>query len=138
MVLVSMAGFLLNNYMRWFIILLLTSCSSLKQLTPSDTKFARTPEHQHEIDQLIARDAENKRWARIYLQEIDASMVNDDIPAYVFFVGEFEKIPLEIVPPEHRDEPGYVKGPSALELFFRLRWFEQAILMYKQQTEETK
>ena len=124
--------------MRWLLLLLLTSCNSIKTLEPEDTCVRRTVEHQQEIDQLIAKDADNKKWARIYLQEIDAAMANDDMPAYVFFVGEFEKIPLEIVPVEHRDEPGYVKGPSALELFFRLRWFEQAILIYKQQTGETK
>ena len=132
------AGFLLNNYMRWLILLLLTSCNSIKTLEPRDTHVKRTVAHQREIDQLISKDAENKRWARLYLQEIDAAMANDDMPAYVFFVGEFEKIPLEIVPAEHHDEPGYVKGPSALELFFRLRWFEQAVLLYKQQSGETK
>ena len=133
-----MAGFLLNNYMRWLLILLLTSCNSIKTLEPRDTHVRRTVTHQQEINLLIAKDADNKRWARIYLQEIDAAMANDDMPAYVFFVGEFEKIPLEIVPEEHRDEPGYVEGPSDLELFFRLRWFEQAVLLYKQQSGETK
>ena len=122
--------------MRWIILLLLTSCHP--KLKPADTTISRTAEYDQQIKQVIAEDAENKRWARIYLQEIDAAMANDDIPAYVFFVGEFEKIPLETVPEELRDEPGYVKGPSDLELFFRLRWFEQAILLYKQQSGETK
>ena len=131
-----MTGFLLNNYMRWLFLILLTSCQP--KLKPTDTTITRTTEYNQEIGELIARDAENKRWARTYLQEIDAAMANDDIPAYVFFVGEFEKIPLEIVPVEFRDEPGYVEGPSDLELFFRLRWFEQAILLYKQQSGETK
>ena len=122
--------------MRWLFLILLTSCQP--KLKPTDTTLTRTTVYNQEIGELIARDAENKRWARIYLQEIDAAMANDDIPAYVFFVGEFEKIPLEIVPEEFRGEPGYVKGPSDLELFFRLRWFEQAILLYKQQSGETK
>ena len=122
--------------MRWLFLILLTSCQP--KLKPADTTITRTTEYDQEIGELIARDAENKRWARTYLQEIDAAMANDDIPAYVFFVGEFEKIPLEIVPEEFRDEPGYVEGPSDLELFFRLRWFEQAILIYKQQSGETK
>ena len=122
--------------MRWLFLILLTSCQP--KLKPADTVLTRTTEYDQEIGELIARDAENKRWARTYLQEIDAAMANDDIPAYVFFVGEFEKIPLEIVPEEFRDEPGYVEGPSDLELFFRLRWFEQAILIYKKQSGETK
>lgn len=124
--------------MRWLLILLLTSCQSRVELTPTDTQVRRTYMDQQEIDQLIETDAENKRWARIYLHEIDIAMMNDDMPAYVFFVGEFEKIPLEIVPEHLRDQPGYVKGPSDLELFFRLRWFEQAVIMYKQQSGETK
>jgi hypothetical protein len=122
--------------MRWFVLLLLVSCQSTKHLTPADTRFNRSSEYQAEIDQLIEKDAENKKWARVYLREIDQAMVNDDIHAYVFFVGEFEKIPLEITPEEFRDEPGYVEGPSDLELFFRLRWFEQAILIYKQQSNK--
>lgn len=122
--------------MRWILLLLLTSCHP--KLKPTDTTITRTAEYDQQIKQVIVQDAENKRWARIYLQEIDAAMANDDIPAYVFFVGEFEKIPLEIVPEEFRSEPGYVKGPTDLELFFRLRWFEQAILLYKQQSGESK
>ena len=106
--------------------------------TSQITTVSRSLEYQLEITQLIQTDTENKRWARLYLQEIDAAMMNDDIPAYVFYVGEFEKIPLEIVPPHLRSEPGYVKGPSSLELFFRLRWFEQAIIIYKQQSRMNK
>jgi hypothetical protein len=132
-----MTGFLLNNYMRWLLLLLLSSCQTAK-LTPEHTSINRTVEFQQEIDELIARDADNKHWARVYLHEIDQAMLNDDMPAYVFFVGEFEKIPLEIVPEEHRDEPGYVAGPSALELHFRLRWFEQAVLLYKQHSQNDK
>ena len=123
--------------MRWLLLLLLSSCQTIK-LTPEQTTINRTAELQQEIDDLIARDADNKHLARVYLYEIDQAMLNDDMPAYVFFVGEFEKIPLEIVPEEHRDEPGYIKGPSALELYFRLRWFEQAVLLYKQYSEENK
>lgn len=124
--------------MRWLLLILLTSCQSRIELSPDDTTVNRTYINQQEINQLIAVDAENKRWARTYLQEIDQAMVNDDMVSYVFFVGEFEKIPLEIVPHHLRDEPGYVAGPSALELYFRLRWFEQAVIMYKHQSGETK
>jgi len=116
--------------------LLLSSCQTTHNLAPEHTTIRRTESFQSEITQVIVQDAENKKWARIYLSEIDAAMMNDDLPAYVFFVGEFEKIPLEIVPVEYRSEPGYVAGPSALELHFRLRWFEQAVLLYKQHSNE--
>lgn len=123
--------------MRVILLLLLVSCSHTA-MTPANTSFSRSPQYQQQITQLIQTDAENKKWARVYLQEIDAAMANDDMTAYVFFVGEFERIPLETVPEEFRGEPGYVKGPSALELFFRLRWFEQAVLLYKQQAQMNK
>jgi len=105
-------------------------------MKPSDTTITRTIEYQQQIDCLLSRDAENKRWTRIYLQEIDAAMNNNDIPAYVFFVGEYERTPLEIVPEWLRSEPGYVAPPSDLELFFRLRWFEQAVILYKKMSSE--
>ena len=126
--------------MRWVFCLLLMSCTNLKHNKPTitDTTTTRTIEYQREINTLLARDSENKHWARIYLHEIDAAIMNDDIHAYVFFVGEFEKIPLEIVPHHLRSEPGYAGELSALELHFRLRWFEQAILLYKQQSDPTK
>lgn len=115
---------------RLSLLLMLTSCSTAK-LDQSQTKFSRSEQYQQQIDQLLTRDAENKRWARVYLREIDAAMVNDDMHAYVFFVGEYEQTPLEIVPEWLRSEPGYVQPPSDLELFFRLRWFEQAVILYK-------
>lgn len=124
--------------MRWLLVLLLCSCQSVKQPEPNDTEIKRTNEFQHEIESLLAADAENKRWARIYLHEIDAAIMNDDMHAYVFYVGEFEKIPLDIVPQYLREEPNYAGEFSPLELHFRLRWFEQAILLYKQQSQENK
>lgn len=115
------------------LLMLLVSCKSSN--TTHVTRVSRTAEFQHEIDCLIARDAENKRWARIYLYEIDQAMRNDDVAAYVFFVAQYERVPKEIVPEHLRNEPGYVEPPSDLELHFRLRWFEQAILLYKQQKQ---
>ena len=119
---------------RLSLLLMLTSCSTTK-LDQSQTKFSRSEQYQQQIDQLLTRDAENKRWARVYLREIDAAMVNDDMQAYVFFVGEYEQTPLEIVPEWLRGEPGYVQPPSDLELFFRLRWFEQAVILYKKMSD---
>jgi hypothetical protein len=126
--------------MRWLVLLVLlfVSCKSTRTLQPSDTRIHRTKQHQQEIDTLLAADAHNKKWARIYLHEIDMAMKNDDIQAYVFFVGEFEKIPLEIVPHHLRGEPGYAGELSVLELHFRLRWFDRAIQLYKEQTHQNK
>lgn len=121
--------------MRVLLLLLLMSCQTTTP-QPQDTKITRSRPFQQHVDQLIARDAENKRWARLYLHEIDQAMMNDDLHAYVFFVGEYEKIPLNLVPEHLTSEPGYVESPSDLELFFRLRWFEQAIIMYKKQSKQ--
>lgn len=120
--------------MKWFALVLLCSCKPVI-LTPDQTTINRTTKYQQEIDKLLAKDADNKKWARIYLYEIDQAMLNDDMQSYVFFVGEFEQIPLEIIPAYLRTEPGYIEPPSSLELFFRLRWFEQAILIYKRESQ---
>ena len=116
------------------IVMICHGCQS--GLKPSDTTTTRTTEYQQQIDDLLARDAENKRWARIYLQEIDAAIANDDMLAYVFFVNSYEQTPLEIVPQWLRHEPGYVHPPGDLELYFRLRWFEQAVLLYKKMSTQ--
>lgn len=117
------------------LLLVLTSCS-LTKLDPSQTKFSRSKQYQHEIDCLITHDTENKRWARLYLYEIDQAMLHDDMESYVFFVGEYEKIPVLLIPDYLQHEPGYVQPPSDLELYFRLRWFEQAVLLYKKMSEQ--
>lgn len=119
------------NLIKSSILLSLCSCKTT-ELTPDDTTVNRTDEFQQQIDRLISRDADNKKWARIYLHEIDQSITNDDMAAYVFYVKRYEETPLEMVPEHLRNEPGYVPGPSELELFFRLRWFEQACKLHMQ------
>ena len=118
--------------MRWLLLLLLCGCETINK--PHHTRVSRTIEYQQQIDELIARDAENKRWCRIYLHEIDQAMINDDIHAYVFFVNQYEQTPKEIVPVHLRNEPGYVAAPSDLELHFRMRWWKQAIELYLKQS----
>ena len=110
------------------LLMLLSSCQTIP--IEHHTSVNRSVEFQQEIDELIATDAENKKWARIYLSEIDAAIVNDDLPAYVFFIREFEQIPLEIVPEHLRNEPGYVKPISDLELIMRLKYWESKIKIY--------
>jgi len=110
-----------------FIVLFFTSC----QTTIQNTTVSRSIQLQQSIDLMIAKDTENKKWARIYLYEIDQAMLNDDIESYVFFVREFEQIDLYTIPEHLKNELNYVEGPSDLELYFRLRWWEQAIQLYK-------
>jgi len=102
--------------------LLSTGCNSTK-LTPEQTKLSRTAQHEQEIQELMARDAENKHWSRLMLQEIDTAIRNDDFPAYIFFLAEYENIPKEIVPEYLRSEPGYVQPVTQLEHYFRVEIF---------------
>jgi len=74
---------------------------------PEDTKLLRSPEYQKEIDALIAADAENKKWEKIFLKEIKAAQLNDDLGAYYFFFEEFMSIPRLILPEWMKKEPGY-------------------------------
>lgn len=119
------------NTIKLILPLCLCSCNDTN-LQPHHTSFNRSAEFQQEINELISQDAENKRWARIYLHEIDQAMLHDDMISYVFYIKQYEETPIEIVPEYLRTEPGYVGPPSDLELFFRLRWFEQACELYKQ------
>jgi len=96
-------------------------CVNTSDLTPTDTKLTRTAQYQHQISVTIARDSDNKKWSRLMLQELDSAIVNDDYDAYLFYLDEYEKIPREIVPPEFRNEPGYINPVSELEEHFRLR-----------------
>lgn len=110
------------------LLMLLSSCQSIP--TQHHTSVKRTAEYQQEIDKLIATDAMNKKWARVYLDEIDAAMANDDLTAYVFFMYEFEQIPLEVVPMHLRNEPGYAGALDDLEITARLKYWESKIRLY--------
>lgn len=110
------------------LLMLLSSCQSIP--IQHHTGVSRTADFQQEIDRLIATDARNKKWARIYLNEIDVAIVNDDLSAYVFFMREFEKIPLEIVPEHLRSEPGYTQPLNDLELSLRLKYWESKIQLF--------
>lgn len=100
---------------------MLAGCTTKTKLTPDQTSLKRTSAFQAEIDQVIKQDADNKHWARLMLLEMDSAIMNDDYPAYIFFLHEYEIIPKEIVPEEFRSEPGYADPVSQLEEFFRLR-----------------
>lgn len=112
----------LTNSILLVLGLVLSGCTVTK-LTPEQTKLTRTAQYEQEIQELIARDAENKRYARLMLQEIDTAIRNDDFPAYVFFLAEYEDIPKELVPVNLRSEPGYVQPVTQLEHYFRVEIF---------------
>lgn len=91
-------------------ILLLPGCMIHNKpgLIPSVTKLERTEQYQHEIDKVLAEDAECKKWELIYLKEIKAAQKNDDIDAYMFFLKEYIELPRYILPEWMKTEPGYV------------------------------
>jgi len=98
----------------------LVSCQSTPPCpVPSDTKFVRSPEYQKEIDTLLALDADNKKWERIYLQEIARAQDNADTDAYEFFLIEFIKIPRLVLPEWIKKEPGYVPKLTDAEILRR-------------------
>ena len=108
------------------LVLSLTSCKSItscflielpnEETQLEDTKLTRSPEYQSEIDTLLAADAENKKWERIYLKEIAAAQHHQDYEAYKFFLKEYVLIPRLILPEWMKKEPGFVPGISIKEL----------------------
>jgi hypothetical protein len=81
-------------------------------LNPSATSFSRSPEYQAEIDEVLAIDAENKRWELIYIKEIKAAVKHEDIGAYQFFLEQFINAPRLSLPEWLKQEPGYVPEPT--------------------------
>jgi hypothetical protein len=101
------------------LLITLTSCIiHQKDASPTreDTLPARSIEFQKEIDRILAVDAENKKWERVYLSEIAIAQENDDQDAYKFFIVEYINIPRLILPGWLKNEPGYVKQVSAEEI----------------------
>ena len=94
-------------------------CVYNDNVTKSDTKLVRSAEYQEEIDTLLALDADNKKWERLYLKEIALAQDNDDSAAYEFFIIEFIKIPRLIIPEWLLDEPGYVPKLTDAEILRR-------------------
>tara|TARA_B100001123_G_scaffold117189_1_gene136396 strand:- start:558 stop:899 length:342 start_codon:yes stop_codon:yes gene_type:complete len=82
--------------------------TTVKRLSPVDTNVTRSTEYQQEIDDLLAADAENKRWEKIYLKEIKAAQENQDHDAYLFFIKEYISIPRLPIPEWMQQLPGYV------------------------------
>ncbi len=98
----------------------ITSCFISTETSPErekhDTKLSRTDAFQAEIDRLLAEDADNKKWERIYIKEIKAAQKHQDRDAYRFFLSEYLKIPRFILPEWLKKEPGFVPGVTLKEL----------------------
>ena len=108
------------------LLLTLTGCKSITScfiidldevaLNPSSTRLTRSPEYQKEIDELLAKDAENKKWEKVFLNELRAAQKNDDYGAYEFFLEEYINTPRFILPEWIKKEPGWVPGVSIRDL----------------------
>ena len=92
------------------IFLSLTGFSCSHRLKPEDTKVSRSTEMQQEIDTLLAKDAENKKLEREYLQEIKIAEKNNDQEAFRFYLSEYVKVERLKLPDWIKQEPNYVKG----------------------------
>lgn len=98
-------------------LLMMTSCMNITNtVNVNDTTLTRSSEYQLEIDTILAIDTENKRWERVYLDEILAATRNNDQPAYKFFVMEFIKLPRLKLVDWMRDEPNYTPELSSQEV----------------------
>ena len=100
------------------ILLVVTGCNITKIPAPSvtDTTVSRSEAYDLEIRKLLKIDADNKKWERIYLQEIRIAQKNDDHDAYKFFIKEYISIPRLILPEWVKQEPGYVPGVTIEEI----------------------
>ena len=96
--------------------ILFSGCNTTKKLTIEDARITRSPEYQKEVTELLAADAENKKWERIYLTEITIAQENDDMEAYKFFFKEYIQIPRFRLPEWMKSEPQYVPSISIEEL----------------------
>lgn len=92
------------------LILLLTGCNYSAKLQPSDTKVSRSLEMQKEIDSVLAKDAENKKLEKEYLEEIRIAEENNDQEAFKFYLSEYVKVQRLKLPKWIKKEPNYIEG----------------------------
>lgn len=94
-------------------ILLLANCTN--HLKPKDTGLSRSAEYQQEINEFLAKDAENKKLEREILEEIRIAQENNDEDAFKFFFQEYINVERLAVPEWMKEEPNYVKGGVKVE-----------------------
>lgn len=78
--------------------LLLCGCISTHNPAPKDTLPSRSKDLQDRIDDLTEKAEDNKKWQKIYIQEIKSAKENQDYDAYRFFLHEFINTPTLILP----------------------------------------
>lgn len=98
------------RYIYLTLCFLVLSCSQTKKLKPEDTKVARSTDMQKEIDAVLARDAENKKLEREFLEEIRIAQDNNDSDAFRFFLTEYVNVQRMKLPDWIKEEPNYVRG----------------------------
>ena len=98
-------------------LMMVTSCMNhTSTVNVGDTSLTRSAEYQLEIDTILAIDSENKRWERVYLDEILAASRNNDQAAYKFYVIEFIKLPRMQLADWVKGEPNYTPELSSQEV----------------------
>lgn len=100
----------MKTIINLFLILVLAGCNHSPNLTPTDTKVSRSVEMQEEINLLLAKDAENKKLERQYLEEIRIAEKNNDQEAFKFYLSEYVRVERLKLPEWIKKEPNYVEG----------------------------
>ena len=93
---------------------LFSSCLQSNKDSSIETKepvlTPRSPQLQKEIDELLAKDAENKKLEKEYLEQIRIAQENNDTQAFEFFFQEYIDVERLFIPEELKKEPNYVEG----------------------------
>ena len=88
----------------------LQSNKDLSIETEEPISTPRSPQLQKEIDELLAKDAENKKLEKEYLEQIRIAQENNDTQAFEFFFQEYIDVERLSIPEELKKEPNYVEG----------------------------
>jgi hypothetical protein len=101
----------MKNICKIIIILsFLFGCVNTKKPKTKDTEVSRSAEVQSDIDDLLARDAKNKKLELEYLEQIRIAQENNDEEAFKFFFQEYAEVERLIIPDWMKEEPNYFEG----------------------------
>lgn len=100
----------MKTIINLFLILLLTSCDNSNSVASQDSEVSRSAEMQKEIDDLLTKDAKNKKLELEYLEQIRLAQENNDTDAFQFFLEEYVKVERLEIPEELKSEPNYMEG----------------------------
>jgi hypothetical protein len=90
--------------------LILIGCNLTNKVSIEDTRVTRSEEYQNEINEFLAKDAENKQREKDLLEEIRIAQENNDQDAFQFFFEEYINVERLAVPEWMKEEPNYVEG----------------------------